>query len=219
MAGTITRLEIQHRNKERVNVYIDDQFAFGLSLLLAAALRKGQALSDADIATLREQDGVEKAYDRVLNYLSYRARSESEIRQYLRRKDVADDVADELVERLRRVGLVDDAAFASLWVRNRQATSPRGGRALRQELWQKGIARDVVDDALTDLDETEQALAAARPRAHRLAGLDAPEFRKKLTDFLLRRGFAYSVARATVAQVWDETTGEQLDMEDEGDVT
>ena len=215
MAGTITRLEVQKRNKERVNVYLDDEFAFGMPLLLAAALRKGQRLNDAQIAALREQDGIEKAYDRALNYLSYRARSEREIRTYLRRKDVSDDVAEEIMARLRRVGLVDDAAFASLWVRNRQATSPRGERALRQELWQKGIARDVVDEALTDLDETGQALAAARPRAHRLAGLEAAEFRKKLTDFLLRRGFSYGVARGVVAQVWAETTGERLAMEDE----
>lgn len=215
MAGTITRLEVQKRNKERVNVYLDDEFAFGLPLLLAAALRKGQRLNDAQIAALREQDGIEKAYDRALNYLSYRARSEREIRTYLRRKDVSDDVAEEIMARLRRVGLVDDAAFASLWVRNRQATSPRGERALRQELWQKGIARDVVDEALTDLDETGQALEAARPRAQRLAGLEAAEFRKKLTDFLLRRGFSYGVARGVVAQVWAETTGERLAMEDE----
>ncbi len=213
MAGTITRLEVQKRNKERVNVYLDDEFAFGLPLALAVALRKGQRLSDTEIAALREQDGVAKAYDRALNYLSYRARSEREIRTYLRRKDVSDDVAEEIVARLRRVGLVDDAAFASLWVRNRQATSPRGERALRQELWQKGIARDVVDEALTDLDETGQALEAARPRAQRLAGLEAVEFRKKLTDFLLRRGFSYSVARGVVAQVWAETTGERLEME------
>ncbi|MCW5882376.1 MAG: RecX family transcriptional regulator [Anaerolineae bacterium] len=217
MAGTITRLEVQKRNKERVSVYLDDEFAFGLSLLLAAALRKGQRLSDAEIAALREQDGVEKAYERALNYLSYRARSEREIRTYLRRKDVDEDVAEEIVARLRRVGLVDDAAFASLWVRNRQATSPRGERALRQELWQKGIARDVVDEALTDLDETGQALEAGRSRAQRLAGLEAAEFRKKLTDFLLRRGFSYGVARGVVAQVWAETTGERLAMEDEGE--
>lgn len=217
MAGTITRLEVQKKNKERVNVYLDDQFALGVSLRLAATLRKGQALSDAEIAALREQDGVEKAYERVLNYLSYRARSESEIRHYLRRKDMADDVIEDILARLRRVGLVDDAAFAQMWVRNRQATSPRGSRALRQELWQKGVARAVVDEALTNLDEEGEALQIARTRAMRLAGLEAQEFRKKLTDFLLRRGYGYAIARQVVAQVWAETTGERLAGDDEAE--
>jgi len=215
MAGTITRLEIQKRNKERVNVYLDDEFAFGLALLLAATLRKGQKLTDADIAELRAQDGVQKAYDRTLNYLSYRPRSESEIRLYLRRKEVADDVADHILGRLRAVGLVNDEQFAEMWVRNRQATSPRGARALRQELWQKGIERPAVEAALADLDETSQALEAARPRALRMTGLDAVEFRKKLGDFLLRRGFGYEVVRYTVSRLGREQTGERLEIDED----
>ncbi len=215
MAGTITRLEVQQRNKERANVYIDDEFAFGLALTLAATLRKGQTLSDAEITELRAKDGVEKAYGRALNYLSYRPRSESEIRQYLRGKEVPPDAIDSIVARLERIGLVNDAEFAELWVRNRAATSPRGPRALRQELWQKGVARAVVDAALTDLDEAGQAMEAARPRAERLAALPPLEFRKKLTDFLLRRRFSYGVARDTVAQLWNELTGERMEMEED----
>ncbi len=215
MAGTITRLEVQKRNKERVNVYLDDQFAFGLALLLAAPLRKGQRLTDDDIAELRRQDGVEKAYERTLNYLSFRPRSEREIRQYLRRKEVAQDVIEHIVERLGRVGLINDEAFAEAWVRSRQATQPRGARALRQELRQKGIETAVVESAVADVDEPEQALEVGRVRAARLAGLSAEEFRKKLGDFLLRRGFEYSVVRDVVRRLWQETTGERMEMEEE----
>ena len=215
MAGTITRLEVQKRNKERVNVYLDDQFAFGLALLLAAPLRKGQRLTDADIAELRRQDGVEKAYERTLNYLSFRPRSEREIRQYLRGKEVAQDVIEHIVERLRKVGLINDEAFAEAWVRSRQATKPRGARALRQELRQKGIDTTLVESAVADVDEPGQALEVGRVRAARLADLPAEEFRKKLGDFLLRRGFEYGVVRDVVRQLWQETTGERMEMGEE----
>ncbi|MCW5853256.1 MAG: RecX family transcriptional regulator [Anaerolineae bacterium] len=215
MAGTITRLEVQKRNKERVNVYLDDQFAFGLALLLAAPLRKGQRLTDADIAELRRQDGVEKAYERTLNYLSFRPRSEREIRQYLRGKEVAQDVIEHIVERLRKVGLINDEAFAEAWVRSRQATKPRGARALRQELRQKGIDTTLVESAVADVDEPSQALEVGRVRAARLADLPAEEFRKKLGDFLLRRGFEYGVVRDVVRQLWQETTGERMEMGEE----
>jgi regulatory protein len=102
-----------------------------------------------------------------------------------------------------------------MWVRSRQATSPRGARALRQELWQKGIERPAVEAALANLDEAEQAMEAARPRALRLTGLEAVEFRKKLGDFLLRRGFGYEVVRDTVSQLWREQTGEHMEMDDD----
>ena len=215
MAGTITKLEVQKKNKERVNVFIDDEFALGVPLATAMRLRKGQTLTEADIEELRREDGVQKAYDRALNYLSFRPRSEREIRDYLRRKQVADDVADHIVARLRGIGLVDDQAFAQMWVSHRQATGPRGARALRMELWQKGIDRATVDEALTDLNETGQALDVARVRAARLAGLEAQDFRKKLTDYLLRRGFDYSVVRDTVKRVWAEKTGERLEIEED----
>ena len=90
MAGTISALRYQKRNKNRVNVYVDDQFAFGLAAIEAARLRVGQALSDDDIARLRRQDDVERAHERALNFLSYRPRSEAEVRRNLRKKDVTD---------------------------------------------------------------------------------------------------------------------------------
>src|SRR5260221_14707456 len=75
MAGTITRMEVQHRNRERVNVYLDETFAFGLSALRAAGLHKGQSLSDSEIAALRAQDEGEQAYQHAVRYLGGRPRS------------------------------------------------------------------------------------------------------------------------------------------------
>ncbi len=215
MAGTVTRLEVQKKNKDRVNVFLDDEFAFGLALILAATLHKGQRLTDEDIAELRRQDGLEKAYNRALLYLGYRPRSEAEIRQYLRGKQTPDDMIDTILTRLRRVGLVNDEAFAQAWVRHRGATSPRGARALRQELRQKGIDRPQIDAAVEDLDEEEGALEAARPRAARLAALPPEEFRRKLSEFLLRRGFAYDVVRETVSRLWRELHDEGLVDDDD----
>jgi SOS response regulatory protein OraA/RecX len=85
-------------------------------------------------------------------------------------------------------------------------------------LWQKGIESSIVEAAVADLDEASQALEAARPRALRLADLPPEEFRKKLGDFLLRRGFAYDVVRDTVRQLWREATGERLEIEDDGEM-
>jgi len=134
MAGTITALRFQKRNKYRVNVYIDGQFAFGLAAIEAARLRVGQTLSDDDVARLRMRDEVERAYERALNFLSYRPRSEAEVRRNLRKKNVEEEVVEEVTGRLTRAGLLNDQEFARYWVENRLQFNPRGARALRHEL-------------------------------------------------------------------------------------
>ena len=86
---------------------------------------------------------------------------------------------------------------------------------MRQELRQKGIDRPQIDAAVEDLDEEEGALEAARPRAARLAALPPEEFRRKLSEFLLRRGFAYDVVRETVSRLWRELHDEGLVDDDD----
>jgi len=207
MAGKITRLRFQKRTNERVNVYLDGQFAFGLPALEAARLRVGQYLSDTDIERLRALDAVQKAYDRAVRFLSYRPRSQAEVRRALRRSEIDEVVIKAVIERLTRQGYLDDAEFARFWVENRQQFRPKGARALRQELRQKGLDNTTIEAAIANLDPETSAYAAARPRALRLANLipdDLRTFRRKLTDFLLRRGFDYETVRDVVTSLVQE---------------
>lgn len=191
----ITRLERQKRNQERVNVYLDDEFAFGLHELDAAGLRKGQELSEADITELRHKDAINRAVDRGVQLLSYRPRSTHEIRQKLHDKDVPDAVIDAAIERLERLGYVNDREFARFWIENRTNFKPRGARALRFELRQKGVPDAIIGELLDDLvDEDEAAYSAAVPRARRFRGQTRQVFKQKVGSFLQRRGFGYSVA-------------------------
>ena len=157
MAGTITALVAQKKNPDRVNVYLDGRFAFGLATIEAARLRRGQTLSDDEIAALQNRDEVQKAHESALHYLDYRPRSVDEIRRYLKGKDVAPEVMNEIIERLTSVGLLDDWAFARYWLENRSDFRPRGERALRLELRQKGVPGDIV----AEVREREPALLDA----------------------------------------------------------
>jgi regulatory protein len=205
----ITGLKLQKRNKERVNVYLDGAFAFGLSKIVAAWLHTGQELSEEKIAELQAQDNVEIALQRALNYLSYRPRSEKEVRQNLKKHDTHPGVIDEIIDRLKRGGLVNDSSFAELWVENRSEFRPRGARMLRSELWQKGISDEVISETLDDLDETSLALKAARKKARRYRDLEREEFRKKLFGFLARRGFHYGIIAEVVPTVWEEISSNE----------
>jgi len=206
MAGKVTALEPQKRSKDRVNVYLDGEFAFGLALLVAANLRVGMSLSDAKIAELTSDDGRERAHGRALDYLSYRPRSEVELRDYLREKDYPEDVVDDVLERLIRVGLVDDVEFARYWIDNRARFRPRGSRALSYELRQKGVASETIDEALGEYDELSAVRRVAQEQARRLNNLPPKKFRRRLYDRLARRGFSSGLIR----EILDEQDFSQL---------
>ncbi len=138
----ITRLEVQSHNAERVNVYLDGAFAFGVSALVAASrhLATGLELSEEEVEQIRLDESADKAYNAALNYLSFRPRSEREITDYFRRKKVDPELASAVVARLKRINLINDEDFARFWVENRQNFRARGVRALRSELRTKGLS-------------------------------------------------------------------------------
>lgn len=209
MAGTITALRFQKHNAERVNVYVDGQFVLALAAVQAAALHRGQHLTDEDVARLRALDIEEKAYERAVRYLGPRPRSVSEIRRFLAKHQMDTAVIDSVVERLQRAGYLDDQVFARLWVQERERFRPRGRVALRQELRQKGIAPDVIDETLQLVDNEAAALRAGRTQAQRLASADLRVFRQRLGGYLLRRGFDHEIVWSVVDQLWREIHDEE----------
>lgn len=204
MSRTITALEPQKRDQERVNVYLDGEFVFGLPLLDATKLHVGQTLSDEEIAALRGIDAVSRAMDRAVRLLARRPYSTAELRRYLVSKEIAPPVIDETLDQLERLGYVDDQAFTRFWIENRMRSKPRGLRALRYELRQKGIAPGLIEAALAEIDPGEAAYQAAQERLSRLRGQSRRDARTALGAFLVRRGFSYEVARDAVERTITE---------------
>jgi regulatory protein len=209
MAGRITAIRVQKRNPNRASVFLDDQFAFGLELIEAAKLSRGQYLSDEEIAALQVVDEVGRAYEGALGFLASRPRSRSEVVQRLRKRGFPDPAIDAALERLDQAGLLDDRAFADYWIRNREQFRPRGRYALRQELRQKGIESALIDAALQDLDEAESAYRAAMQRATRWEKLDEGPALKWLSGYLQRRGFGYGI----IQEVWARIQAERVAQE------
>ncbi len=202
--ATITALRFQQRNRERVNVYLDGSFAFGLPALIAATLRIGQGLSEDEIAGLQSQDAGQRAYERALRFLASRPRSSAEVRRMLSQQELPASAVDGVIERLQSAGYLDDQAFARFWVSNREQFRPRAPLALRQELRQKGVADSIINQALQDVDSTESAYRAGLAQIRRYENLDQHMFRQKLGSYLLRRGFGHDVVWPVVSQLWSE---------------
>jgi len=203
---SISAIESQQKDPQRVNIYLDGKFAFGLALITAGWLKVGQELSEEKIASLQAEDANEMAYQKALHYLSYRPRSLMEVRQNLLKRNIPATIVEATLKRLEAARLVNDQEFARAWIENRNTFRPRSRMALRAELRRKGISDEVAEPVLEEeVDDQALAFAAARKYAPRLRDLTWFEFRQKLSGFLARRGFSYTTLSPVVSEVWKET--------------
>lgn len=194
----ITALKQQQKDKERVSVFLDDEFAFGVTMNVAMELKKGQLLTEDDIAELKYGDSFAKAFNAAVRYLGYRARSQQEIEKYLADKEYAEEVVEATVVRLYDYNYLDDEAFARAWLNDREILKPKGARALRYELKQRGVAEEIITLVLEELNEEESAWKAVQSKLPNWLTLDEQTMRKKINGFLGRRGFNYDAIRHVV---------------------
>ena len=203
---TITAIEVQKRSKDRVNVFLDGAFAFslGIEVLGERGLNLGQMLSDPQREELVRADLFHKCLNAALRLLSYRPRSEAEMRARLRPR-FEEQAIDSVIIRLKARHMVDDVAFAQFWKENRESFSPRSKRMLMLELRRKGIDPEVITDVVEVIDEEQSAYRAAEKKARPWAKEDYNTFRRKLGAFLSRRGFSNEVANRVVEPLWLES--------------
>ncbi len=213
----ITRLQIQQKNKERVNVFLNEEYAFSLELMLATGLRKGQTLTEAEIAALQATDEGKRAYAAALNFLGQRARSQAEVAQRLQQREFSEAAIAQTMARLQQDGYLNDVSFGQQWVANRQLFRPRSERALRYELRRKGMDTTHINEVLEDaeIDEDAAAWTALEPKMARWAELERAQFIQKAGGFLARRGFGHSVARRALDRAWAQLNRETDDDETE----
>ena len=202
----ITAIRVGRKQGKRVNVFLDGGFAFSLEAEVAIreGLQVGQELSASQIEALARSDFFHRCLNTAAHYLGYRPRSEFELRERLQRRGFDGDSVDAVLAKLKEQGLVDDTAFAQFWRDNRQSFSPRSQWLTKLELRQKGVAADIIDQVVDAVDNTDSAYRAALSKARSLSQSDYQSFRRRLGEYLKRRGFGYGVINHTVERIWQE---------------
>ena len=202
----ITALRTGRGRGKRVNVFLDGRFVLSLEseVVVKEGLQVGQELSTAQVEMLSGSDRRQRCLNAAYRYLNYRPRSESEVRERLQRRGFDGDCTEAVMAKLREQGLVDDMAFARFWKENRESFSPRSQRLTRLELKRKGVVSDVIDRVVDAVDDSDSAYRAALDRVRRLPLSDYQSFRRRLGEYLKRRGFGYEVINHTVERVWQE---------------
>ncbi len=206
--GTVTSVESQKHATTRYSIFLDGEFAFGIGrdLLLESGIAKGEFLDQERLDFILAKDAVDRAVTAAMRALDQRIQSTNELRTRLLRKDFEPATIDLALERLTEFGYLNDERFAELWIENRLAHRPRGKRMLEQELRQKGIDREIVQETVSvmAIDDRTAALDLARKRFKSVQNLPLDEQKKKLTGILARRGFDYGTIRATLESVLEQ---------------
>src|SRR5690606_10477936 len=190
-----------------------EKFAFSVdeTVLIRYQLTKGKELDQWTIEEMNFEDEVRKAFNKSLDFLSYRMRSENEVRQKLKDKEFGNAVIDEAVKKLYKLNFLDDRAFSEALMQTQIRSSKKGPKAIQQDMQKKGIDKQMQKDVLADFSEEEQ-LELAKELAEKIADKEKTktprQIEQKINDSLMRKGYSYSLIKQAVTD---------LDLEKEED--
>jgi len=220
MDGTtkvITGIVESTRKEGRYVVAVDGRPAHTVSLDIIDQLKLcvGGAVDAAGEAALEGAAAALQTYDRALNLLAFQARSARDLRRRLVQKGEPAEHVERAIERLTAQGLLDDAQFARQLARSKVASQGASRRRLQQEMFKRGVAREVADEAIAEVYEDEQVdegvlvEEVARKKVRSLAKLDPEARRRRLYAFLARRGYEGEAIRRAMRAVLDAEEGRE----------
>jgi regulatory protein len=192
---TITKIEAQKKNPRRQSVFIDGEFAFGVDeeVISKLRLKKGEGLTESKLKNILTQKNENEAKDFALRFLSFRRRTEKEVKEKLQKKGFDEKTIKRTIEKLKEYDLINDLEFATAWVKDRLLYRPRGKSLLRQELWKKGIRKEIVNQVIDELCQDEDKLVKEilEKVKKKYKSLEPQVAKRRMYGFLLRRGFSY----------------------------
>ncbi len=201
----ITDIIVCKKNKNRVNIYVDGQFAFALfaETAVRAGLRKDMDVSGLDLSKIGEEEEKKFAMDAALSLIAYRMRSKKEVLDKLKQKDVAPETADLTVEKLEELGYLNDRNYAAAYAE--ELKDRMGKRGIRQKLFEKGVDRVIIDETLNSLGDFSEVIRAQAERLFRKNG-DADEYKtvQKVIRTLLNRGFELDEIKTAISGIAEE---------------
>ncbi|WP_071396109.1 recombination regulator RecX [Bacillus tuaregi] len=198
----ITKITTQQKNKERYNLFLDDgngeKYAFSVDegVLVKYQLKKGMELDDFLITEIHYDDDIRKAYNRALQYLTRRIRSESEVRTYLAEKEVDEPIIQEVIIKLYEYQFLNDEQYAIAYVRTQMNTTDKGTVLIRNELKEKGISDKFINDALKEYPyeaQLDKAKVLCEKSAQKNQKDSERVLRAKLEQKLIRKGFGFDI--------------------------
>lgn len=203
----ITKIEPQKRNKNRVSVYIDETFAFGVDMEVAytCGLKEGLDIDRQWLDEVVRKEEQFRAQNYALNLLSYRARSEREIMERMQQKGYESSVIKDTIAYLKEQGYLDDYAFAEMFIRDKSELNKYGQNRIKTELYKKGVAREVINGLIEEMIDSNSEYEKAKELAEKKIKSYQKDSKqaqyRKLNGFLIRKGYPYDVVSRVVKEL------------------
>lgn len=198
----VTKIERQKHHPLRINLFLDDEFAFGLheEILFNARIRVGDSLDPTTIELLKSHEEYKLAKDKALRLVSYRLRSKKELRMYLLEKEFDPAVVDNVLLELQTTGIVNDRKFAAAFIHDSLLRKPTGKNMLFHKLRLKGIDRAIIEEILSETLPAEEEHAMAYTTAMNILkryqtsrkSIPPEQQQQRVAQYLVRRGFNWN---------------------------
>ena len=204
----ITKIEYQKNNKDRVNVYLDDNFAFGidLNIMIKHSLAKNMELEDEFIEEILKAEEEISVYNYALSVLSRYAKSEKQLILKLKEKGYDISFIDNAILKLKQQKYLDDERYSEALINSKINVSKYGKRRIKETLYEKGIDREIIDEKINQLSDEEELKRACYLLTKKLKSVKEDDTRKlsiKLTNFLINKGFEFGTVKKAVRQMLD----------------
>ena len=206
----ITKIEVQKRNKNRVNLYLNEEFFCGLSLetVVRNHLKEGQNISEQSIEYLKNETEKQVALEKATGYISKCQKTKKQIKDYLQKKGFDDEICDYALEKLGEYHFVDDELFAKSYVKAKGKTS--GRKKLSYELKQKGVEEQIINDCIENFCEDEKTVNVVLEKYLKNKPLDI-KTKQKAFRYLMSHGYSADVASSAISRVYKSSEDDCLD--------
>jgi len=202
----ITKIEIQKRNKERVNLFLDDEYAFSLSteLVYKEALKVNEEVDSKKLGVLAEREGLIRCKDSALRIIERSYKTEKEVRDKLSTKGYEDNAINKSIEFLKEYDFINDIKYTKAYIKDKLNST--GSNKIKYTLIQKGISKELIEEELSNLNEDNEkkvAIELAKKKfiIIRKRETDNYKISGKLYRYLLSKGYGYDVVNEVVKEV------------------
>ncbi|MGD9566729.1 MAG: regulatory protein RecX [Sedimentibacter sp.] len=215
----ITKIEYQKNSKDRVNIYLDDIFAFGIdiNIMIKHCLAKNMELDDEFIEEILKAEEEICVYNYALSVLSRYAKSEKQLRLKLKEKGYDINLIDNAILKLKQQKYIDDERYSDALINSKINISKFGKRRIKEALYEKGIDREIIDEKINQLSDDEELKRACTLLTKKVKSIKEDDTRKltiKLSNVLINKGFEYSTVKKAVKQVLDLSLDEFDSLEE-----
>lgn len=201
----ITSVELQKKNKNRFNIFLNNKFAFGLeaSIYYKYNLEIEMDLDESFIETILKAEDREKALNYAMSLLSKKDRTKKEMIDKLRDKGFDEDITNHVLNKLSEYNYINDENYCKRYINDKIKFSKYGINKIKAKLYNKGVDRDIISREIVKIDndlELENALLYARKKLNSIKEKDSYKIKAKLSNHLATKGFNYD----TVKKVFSE---------------